>query len=235
MKIILSHNEALSLLNEGKIEKLIDNTLLKLDATEKEIEDFIFESLKYNFHSICIHPCWLEFAKALIKNNMQLTTVIGFPLGATTTKTKCNETEESLSNGATEIDMVINIGFLKSKKYKRVEEEIKKIRSICSNFILKIIIEASLLTKDEIINITKISEECDADFIKTSTGFAKEGARIEDIEIIKNSLSNKKIGIKASGGIKNLEILKNMIYAGATRIGTSNGIKIIKEFISEGN
>lgn len=223
---IITNKDAINLLESNRIERLIDNTLLKPEATEKEIEEFVMNSLPYNFYSLCVSPCWVKFVKELIKNSSQLTTVVGFPNGTNTTSVKLFETDEAITNGATEIDMVINIGFLKSKKYEEIENEIRVIKSICNNLILKVIVETCLLTKEEIITIAKIVENSGADFVKTSTGFSKYGARIEDIQLIK---SNVKIGIKASGGIKDFQILKDMIYAGATRIGTSNGIKIIKE------
>lgn len=230
MTNIINQTEALKLLKENKISKLIDNTLLRNNANKKEIEDFICESLKYNFYSVCLNPCWVKKAKELIQDKMEITTVVGFPLGSNTIKVKLLETEESINSGATEIDMVINIGLFKSKKYKEVEDEISKIKRICGNLILKVIIESSFLNEDEIITITKIVENSGADFIKTSTGFLNKKVTIKEIQIIKNAISGN-LKIKASGGIRNFLTMKKFIHAGATRIGTSNGIKIIKEIM----
>ncbi len=233
MKNIVTNEEAIQFLTNNKIERVIDNTILRQDATEEDIEDFILQSLKYNFWSVCLNPVWVKRAKELTDGKIGITTVVGFPLGANTTETKLFETEEAIKSGATEIDMVINIGWLKAKRYKEVEQEISKIKNISANLILKVIIETCLLTKEEIITIIKIIENSGADIVKSSTGFSKHGATVEDIKFIKSVISNKNIGIKASGGIKDFETVKEMIYAGATRIGTSNGFKIIKELIEK--
>ena len=223
---MITNNEAIDFLETKYLSKLIDNTLLKQDATETEIGNFIEESSKYNFASVCINPCWVALAKNILKKKTKVTTVIGFPLGANKTEIKEKETEAAIKDGADEIDMVINIGLLKSKNYKYVGNEIKIIKDICGKLMLKTIIETCLLSKDEIVIISKIAMDNGADFVKTSTGFSKEGADEKDILLIRQNIRDH-IGIKASGGIRDFEKLKKMILNGATRVGTSNGIAII--------
>lgn len=211
-----------------KINNYIDHTNLKPETNQNDIEKLCNEAIKYDFFSVCINPCWINFAKSiLVHKNIKICTVIGFPLGANTTYIKLKETEEALKNGADEIDMVINIGFLKSAKFKEVYNEIKEIKNICKNNILKVIVETCLLTQEEKINICKLVIDSGADIIKTSTGFNKSGADINDI-ILFNNISNGRIGIKASGGIKDYNTALSMINAGATRIGTSNSILIVE-------
>ncbi len=210
-----------------KYEKYIDNTLLKADATKEDIIKLCNESIKFNFKSVCINPSFVSLAHELLKDSEVLVcTVIGFPLGANTTQTKVFETENAIKNGADEIDMVINIGWLKDKQYDNLLNEIKSIKSVCKDKILKVIIEACLLTDEEKVKICQISEQAGADFVKTSTGFSLHGATVHDVSLMRNSVSEK-VQVKASGGIKTHEQMLDMISAGATRIGTSNGTKII--------
>ena len=210
-----------------KYEKYIDNTLLKADATKEDIIKLCNESIKFNFKSVCINPSFVSLAHELLKDSEVLVcTVIGFPLGANTTETKVFETENSIKNGADEIDMVINIGWLKDKQYDNLLNEIKSIKSVCKDKILKVIIEACLLTDEEKVKICQISEQAGADFVKTSTGFSLHGATVHDVSLMRNSVSEK-VQVKASGGIKTHEQMLDMISAGATRIGTSNGTKLI--------
>ncbi len=210
-----------------KYEKYIDNTLLKADATKEDIIKLCNESIKFNFKSVCINPSFVSLAHELLKDSEVLVcTVIGFPLGANTTETKVFETENAIKNGADEIDMVINIGWLKDKQYDNLLNEIKSIKSVCKDKILKVIIEACLLTDEEKVKICQISEQAGADFVKTSTGFSLHGATVHDVSLMRNSVSEK-VQVKASGGIKTHEQMLDMISAGATRIGTSNGTKLI--------
>ena len=210
-----------------KYEKYIDNTLLKADATKEDIIKLCNESIKFNFKSVCINPSFVSLAHDLLKDSEVLVcTVIGFPLGANTTETKVFETENAIKNGADEIDMVINIGWLKDKQYDNLLNEIKSIKSVCKDKILKVIIEACLLTDEEKVKICQISEQAGADFVKTSTGFSLHGATVHDVSLMRNSVSEK-VQVKASGGIQPHEQMLDMISAGATRIGTSNGTKLI--------
>ena len=210
-----------------KYEKYIDNTLLKADATKEDIIKLCNESIKFNFKSVCINPSFVSLAHDLLKDSEVLVcTVIGFPLGANTTETKVFETENAIKNGADEIDMVSNIGWLKDKQYDNLLNEIKSIKSVCKDKILKVIIEACLLTDEEKVKICQISEQAGADFVKTSTGFSLHGATVHDVSLMRKSVS-KKVQVKASGGIKTHEQMLDMISAGATRIGTSNGTKLI--------
>ena len=210
-----------------KYEKYIDNTLLKADATKEDIIKLCNESIKFNFKSVCINPSFVSLAHELLKDSEVLVcTVIGFPLGANTTETKVFETENAIKNGTDEIDMVINIGWLKDKQYDNLLNEIKSIKSVCKDKILKVIIEACLLTDEEKVKICQISEQAGADFVKTSTGFSLHGATVHDVSLMRNSVSEK-VQVKASGGIKTHEQMLDMISAGATRIGTSNGTKLI--------
>ena len=224
----MTNKEALTLLENGAVSKLIDNTLLARDATEKNVSAFLEESLKYEFASVCINPCWVSLAKSIVNSKITISTVVGFPNGANTTVIKEKEAYLALEDGAGELDMVINIGKFKSNDLKYIENEIKFIKNIVGNNVLKVIIETCLLSEDEIIRISKIIEQSGGDYVKTSTGFSNYGATVEDVKIIKSAVSEQ-IGVKASGGIKNYSLLKNMIYSGATRIGTSMGIDIIRE------
>lgn len=211
-----------------KLNKYIDHTLLKADATKKEIQKLCDEAKEFNFATVCINPTWIETVKGFLKNSeVKITTVIGFPLGANTLETKVFETEQAVKNGADEIDMVINIGLLKDKKYDVVLKEIQAIRMVTKNKILKVILETCFLTKEEIIKACQLAIEAQVDFVKTSTGFGTSGANEKDIEIMKQTVNNK-VKVKASGGIKTLEDALKMIEKGADRLGTSSGVIIIK-------
>ncbi len=211
------------------INRLIDHTLLKPYATEKEVIKLCEEAKKYNFFSVCVFPIYVSLCKKLLKDtNIKVTTVISFPFGASTVATKCFETKEAIKNGADEIDMVMNITAFKSKNYKFVLDEIKSVREITKGKILKIIIETAYLTKEEKIKAAQIVKEAEADFIKTSTGFTSTGATVKDVKIIKSVVGNH-LGIKAAGGIRSLKEAIALINAGATRIGTSASLDIIKQ------
>ena len=212
-----------------EIQKYIDHTNLKMDATTKDIEKLCNEAIKYGFHSVCVHPSYVSLAKELLEeSNVAICTVIGFPLGMNTPKTKIFEAVEALENGADEFDMVINVGALKDKDYSYIKKEIEQVRDVLEGKILKVIIETSLLNEKEITKMTEICNETFVNFIKTSTGFGKRGASLKDLEII-NKKKNETLEIKASGGIKTFKEFDSFIQAGATRIGTSNSVKIIKE------
>ena len=208
--------------------KYIDHTLLKQDASLKEIKKLVAEAKKFNFKTICINPSRIVETKKLLKNSkVEITTVIGFPLGASTTKSKVFEAKEAIENGANEIDMVINIGKFKDKEYDFVLNEINQVKNAIGENILKVIVETALLNNEEIKKISKIVKKSNANFIKTSTGFSTRGATLEDVKIM-NQVLNKEKEIKAAGGIKSLKTLKKMLLYNVTRIGTSNGVKIIK-------
>ncbi len=208
--------------------KYIDHTLLKPDCTEKQIEELCNEAKKYDFASVCVNPCFVSKCYELLKNtDVKVCTVIGFPLGATTTLAKIEETKDALKNGASEIDMVINISKLKCNEDEYVFNEIKQLKEICKNNILKVIIETCLLTDEEKIRVCTLAVKAGADFVKTSTGFSTGGATYEDVKLMKETVKDKCL-VKASGGIRDTETFLKMIEAGASRIGASAGIKIIE-------
>ena len=210
------------------LNQIIDHTILRPDITIEDIRKLCIEAKEHNFYSVCVNPSYVSTAYQFLKNTkIKVCTVIGFPLGATTNLSKVYETTVAISDGANEIDMVINIGFLKSGRIDLVEREISAVRDNCNNACLKVIIENSLLTNEEKVLACKIAKECGADFVKTSTGFFEYGAKVEDIKLMKEAIGNS-IGIKASGGIKTYEDAISMINAGATRIGSSNSVEIIK-------
>lgn len=209
-----------------EILEKVDHTLLKQTATWSEIKEIIDDGIKYNVASVCIPPCFVKQARQYNKD-ITICTVIGFPNGNMTTETKCFETSDAVNNGADEIDMVINIGFLKDKRYGDILDEINKIKSCCNGRVLKVIIETCLLTDEEKIKMCEIVEKSGADFIKTSTGFSFSGATKEDIKLFSENIKTKKI--KAAGGIKTIDDAKEFISLGADRLGTSRIIKIVKE------
>lgn len=212
-----------------ELSKYIDHTNLKMDATSKDIEKLCEEAIKYNFETVCVNPHYVPLAKQLLKEtNIGVCTVIGFPLGMNTPKTKSFEAIEAIELGADEIDMVINVGALKDKDYDYVKAEIEELRDQIDGKTLKVIIETSLLTNKEIIKMTEICNETFVNYIKTSTGFGKRGASLEDVELI-NKYKNDVLEIKASGGIKTYDQMIKLIEAGATRIGTSSSVQIMKE------
>jgi len=217
------------------IAKYIDHTLLKATATTKDIEQLCIESINYQFHSVCINPCYIDFCKNILaSSNINIATVIGFPLGAMQAKSKLHEAEQAIKIGANEIDMVLNIGFLKSNLYQEVEDEITAIKKAIGKNTLKVIIETCYLTKEEKITATKIVLNSGADFIKTSTGFGTGGATFEDILLFKEIAGNN-LKIKASGGIKDVETAMKYISLGVSRIGTSSGVDIVQGKISNSN
>jgi len=206
----------------------VDHTLLAPSATECEIITLCDDAIKYKTASVCISPSFVKFAKEYVKDQMQICTVVGFPNGYNTTSVKQNEAYDAILNGADEIDMVINIGWLKDKKHSEIEEEIRKIKSVCGFRILKVIIETCLLTDEEKITMCKIVSDSGADYIKTSTGFSNGGATFEDIKLMATH-SAPHLKIKAAGGIRSFEDAEKFILLGAKRLGTSSLVKLIKE------
>ncbi len=211
-----------------KINQYIDHTCLKSAATGKEIKKLCEEAIKYNFFTVCINPSYIKVAKKYLENSdVKICTVIGFPLGSNTTKIKAYEAKNAIEEGADEVDVVINVSWLKDKKYNLIIQEINAIKSNMPNHILKVIVETALLTEEEIKKISEIILESNADYIKTSTGFSTRGANFQDIKIMKEIIKDKK-GIKAAGGVSTYEDAVKMINLGATRIGTSRGVELIK-------
>ena len=207
--------------------KLIDNTLLKADATKKEILTLCEESKKYNFKSVCINPDFIPTAKDALKgSDVLVCTVIGFPLGSMSTKAKAFEAKDAVEMGADEVDMVLNISALKDKDYKYVLEDIKAVREATKGHTLKVILECCLLTKEEIVEACKICVEAKVDFVKTSTGFSKWGAKVEDVKLMRETVGPE-MGVKAAGGVRTHEEMLEMVENGATRIGTSSGAKLM--------
>lgn len=214
------------------LNRYIDHTLLKPEATEEQIANLCHEAIHHHFFSVCVNPHNVKLAYDLVKNtDVCVCTVIGFPLGANTTSTKVFETINALSHGASEIDMVINIGAIKSSNWKLVEDDIRAVKEACNEKILKVIFETCLLTNDEIIMASQVSERAGADYIKTSTGFSTSGATPEVVELMRKSVSHK-ILVKASGGVRDLASAKMMIEKGASRLGTSSGVSIMKGITS---
>lgn len=207
----------------------IDSTNVKSNATIDDITRLCNDAIKYHFASVCVLPYYVPLAKDLLEESqVAVGTVVGFPLGMSTTEVKVYEAVEALENGAEEIDMVINIGALKDKEYEFVKKEIEEVRNVLDGKVLKVIIETSLLTKNEIIKMTEICNETYVNFIMTSTGYSTRGANIEDIEII-NEHKNDILEVKASGGIKNKEDVKRLLDLGVKRIGTSHTKEIMEE------
>lgn len=214
-----------------EINRIIDHTLLKAESTEKQIEELVKEAIEYNFCSVCVNPIWVKKCAEMLKDtDVKVCTVIGFPLGANTKKTKIFETKNALEDGADEIDMVINIGYMKSKKFDEVEDEISELAKIChdKDSILKVILENCLLTKDEIKKACQLSDKAGADFVKTSTGFSTSGADAEDVKLMKDSVSDR-VKVKASGGIRDYKTAIEMVNNGADRLGVSAGVAIYEE------
>lgn len=212
-----------------ELNSYIDHTNLRATATLEDIKKLCEEAQRYHFASVCVHPYYVKVAKELLKNsNVQVGTVVGFPLGVTTSEVKAFEAINAVENGADEIDMVINLGALKNKDYDYVKEEIEEIRDSIDGKVLKVIIETCYLTEEEIIKMTEICNETFVNFIKTSTGFGTRGALVEDIELIAKH-KNEILEIKASGGIRDIDTVEAMIEAGATRIGTSHGSQLMQK------
>jgi deoxyribose-phosphate aldolase len=212
------------------LARMIDHTLLKPDATQDQIAQLCFEARKYGFASVCINPTWVELCAKLLEGSpVKVCTVIGFPLGATAPEVKAFETQNAIEHGASEIDMVINIGALKARDLELVARDIRGVvtASHARNAIVKVIIEAVLLTDEEKTIACLLSKEAGADFVKTSTGFASGGATVHDVALMRKAVGPE-MGVKAAGGVRTYEDAENMIKAGATRIGASAGVKILQ-------
>ena len=213
------------------LNKYVEHTLLKQDATKAELIKLFDEAKQYDFLGVCVNPCYVPLAKENLKDSdVKIVTVIGFPLGANTTKTKVFETVNAINDGADEIDMVINVTKLKDRENDYIVDEIKQIKHACQGHNLKVIIETDLLTKEEVKLASELCVKGGADFVKTSTGFVKNGvgAKVEDVEIMYNTVSFAGLQVKASGGVRDKDAAIAMIKAGASRLGTSSGVKIVE-------
>ena len=220
-------------MNVKEILALCDHTLLSQGATEDEIRAVCDDGIRFGTASVCIPPSHVKMAKEYVGEKLAICTVIGFPNGYSTTATKVFETADAIANGADEIDMVINIGWLKDKRYAELLDEIKAIKAACGEKILKVIIETCLLTDEEKIKMCEIVSASGADYIKTSTGFSTAGATKADVELFAKYVG-KDVQIKAAGGISSLEDAEDFIKLGATRLGTSRIVKIAKNQKSDG-
>lgn len=214
---------------DKNLAALIDHTLLKAQSTKEEVIKLCTEAKNYNFATVCVNPSYIEIAKKELEGSkVGITTVIGFPLGASTTEVKAFETTDALNKGATEIDMVLNIGMMISKEYDYVKKDIQAVvEAAKGRGIVKVILETCYLTDEEIQMASKLSIEAGADFVKTSTGFGTNGATVEHIALMRKTVGQQK-GVKASGGIRNKEVTQAMIEAGANRIGASSSIAIVE-------
>ncbi|ATA88969.1 deoxyribose-phosphate aldolase [Capnocytophaga stomatis] len=210
-----------------KLNKYIDHTLLKANATVSEIETLCKEAITHDFFSVCVNSGYVSYAKEFLKGtNVNVCSVVGFPLGAMSTRSKVFETEQAIADGADEVDMVINVGWLQSGEVDKVREEIVLIKKACGNRVLKVILETCYLTDDEKRLACKLSVEAGADFVKTSTGFGTGGATLSDVQLMKEAVDGK-AKIKASGGVRDFKTAMQYVDLGVQRIGTSNGIAIV--------
>lgn len=209
---------------------MIDHTALKADAKEEDIVKLCEEAIEYNFAAVCVNPYYVRFSSEKLRNtSIKVATVIGFPLGASTKEVKAFEAKNAIDNGAHELDMVINIGALKDKKYEIVKQDIAAVvEAARGKALVKVIIETSLLSDQEKVKACELAKEAGANFVKTSTGFSAAGASREDVKLMKETVGED-MGVKASGGIRNLDTAREMINAGASRIGASSGVKIAQE------
>jgi len=210
-----------------QLNKLIDHTYLKAFGTLEDIDKLIEEAKRFQFKSVCVNPSFVKYCDQKLKGSGVLVcTVIGFPLGANTKETKVFETLNAVTNGADEIDMVINISQAKMHEYAYIADEVRAVVKAAGGLTVKVIIETCYLTPEEVLEITKTVAKTGAKFIKTSTGFGTDGATVENVKIMKENGGG--LEVKASGGVKTIEDLRSMVKAGATRIGTSNGVKILE-------
>lgn len=211
------------------IAQYIDHTILNADATKEDIRVLCEEAKEYDFKTVCIQPYWVKYATELLEGtDVGVTTVIGFPLGANTSELKAIETKQAIADGASDVDMVINIGALKSEDYDTVLNDIQAVVDAAEGkAIVKVIIETALLTKNEKVRASELSKQAGADFVKTSTGFSTGGATLDDVRLMRATVGPD-MGVKASGGVRTYEDAKAMIEVGATRIGASSGISIVE-------
>jgi deoxyribose-phosphate aldolase len=215
---------------DGRLAHMIDHTILKPEASQDEIAQLCYEARKFNFASVCVNPTNVKLCAELLESSgIPVCTVVGFPLGATPTDVKVFETQKAIRDGATEVDMVINVGALKSRDYELVERDIASIARVChaDNAILKVIIEAALLTDEEKVVACQLAKVAGADFVKTSTGFGPGGATVEDVALMRRVVGPS-MGVKAAGGIRTYEDAQKMIAAGASRLGASASVKIVQ-------
>ena len=215
-------------MNVNEILKHVDHTLLLQGATWEEIRQICDDGIKYQTASVCIPPCYVKQASEYVQGKVVICTVIGFPNGNMTTKTKEFETKDAIENGADEIDMVMNIGWLKDKKYQDVEQEIRTLKEACGDKILKVIIETCLLAEEEKIKMCELVTNAGADYIKTSTGFSTGGATFDDIQLFAKHVGEG-VKIKAAGGISSMDDAEKFLTFGADRLGTSRIVKIVKK------
>ncbi len=209
--------------------RLIDSTILTADASSSQIEKLCIEAKEHHFASVCINPDYIYLASSILKgSDVKVCTVIGFPLGSNTTEVKVREAEDAVLLGADEVDMVINVSRLKDGDYDYVRDEIREIKLACDGRLLKVIIECCLLTDDEKVKACELAKEAGADFVKTSTGFSKWGATVEDVALMRKTVGPD-MGVKAAGGIRDRETMIKMVEAGANRIGTSRGAALVSE------
>ncbi len=210
------------------INRMIDHTLLKAESSQDQIKQLCQEAKAHDFFSVCVQPTWISLCKEeLAGSGVKIATVIGFPLGANTTETKVFEAKDAIEKGADEIDMVINIGALKSGQDQLVEDEIRAIKEAIGDHILKVIIETCLLTEDEKIRACQLTLKAGGDYVKTSTGFSTGGAKLEDVKLMKDQVKDQ-AKVKASGGIRDFATAQKMVEAGADRLGVSAGIAIVE-------
>lgn len=217
-------------LKAKELAQYIDHTMLKADAPKATIEKLCDEAVEYGFCSVCVNSYWIPLvAKKLKGSSVKVCTVVGFPLGAMSSASKAFEAKEAVENGADEVDMVINVGEMKSKDYDNVLADIKAVRAaVPADKVLKVIIETCLLTDEEKVKACQLSVEAGADFVKTSTGFSTGGATVADIELMRKTVGSS-VGVKASGGIRTAEDSRNMLAAGATRIGCGKGVAVVTD------
>ncbi|MCX8574381.1 MULTISPECIES: deoxyribose-phosphate aldolase [unclassified Gilliamella] len=207
--------------------KYIDHTLLAMNATEDQIRKLCEEAKQYHFYSVCVNSGYVPLVASLLKgSDVKVCSVVGFPLGAMLTSAKAFETEMAVKSGAEEIDMVINVGWLKSNDWEAVKKDIEAVFKACGAVPLKVILETCLLTKEEIVKVCAICKEIGVAFVKTSTGFSVSGATVEDVKLMRETVGDK-MGVKASGGIRDRQTAEKMVYAGANRLGASAGIAIV--------
>lgn len=218
-----------------ELNRMMDHTILKADATEQDVLQVIEEAKEYHFYSVCINPTWVKLAaEKLAGEPVAVCTVIGFPLGANTSEVKAYETTDAINNGADEVDMVINVGALKSAQYKKVQQDIEAVVVAAKDrALVKVIIETALLTKEEIVKACELAQAAGADFVKTSTGFSTSGAAAADVKLMRETVGPS-MGVKASGGIHSAQEAMAMIEAGANRLGTSASVAIITGAKGEG-
>lgn len=215
-------------MDKKEILEKVDHTVLIQTTTWEQVKEICDDGIKYNVASICIPPSYVKSARNYVGDKLKICTVIGFPNGYSTTNVKIYETLSAIEEGADEIDMVINVGWLKDKKYADIEKEIKAIKNVCGENILKVIIETCLLTDEEKVKMCKIVNSAGADYIKTSTGFSSNGATFGDIQLFKRELEGTNVKIKAAGGIKSFEDAEKFIEYGADRLGTSRLVNLMK-------